>query len=366
MVSSLASRLAIELVPSTLAVTLRCGLLACIGIYGLTVLRKWGTLALWGQVGILGLLQFLCMYLSTAALQYTTVAKMSFFSSLFIFIVPVLRWGFYRARYTWHLWPMLIVAGLGVVAASGGFRLTMNRGDYFAFLASIIMAVFVVRLEKVAREVPATQLAHMLGLSLFGWSLFEFARVGPGRGFSALTSDSMTSLWNYGASADGVWVAVMTPSMAHLAWLGFAMVLCVWVGSAWLASQAQARAQAVLPSHTVSILLVLGVPFTSVMAALAFEEPLLLRDVAAMVALVVAAMLARLVRERTGVVVVSVDVAQEVELPSEVDIMVELEGGLERLTEFDLRAPGHAPCEHEHEGCRYESLEDSSNSEDDL
>ena len=41
----------------------------------------------------------------------------------------------------------------------------MNKGDFYALLAAVVMSIFVVRLERLAREVPATQLAHMLGIS---------------------------------------------------------------------------------------------------------------------------------------------------------------------------------------------------------
>ena len=100
MMNSLASRLAIEMVSSTLAVALRCGALAFIGVIGLLLIREFGSARSWKSAFVLGALQFMCMYLSTAAVQYTTVSRTSFFSSLFIFVVPVLRWGFYRARYT--------------------------------------------------------------------------------------------------------------------------------------------------------------------------------------------------------------------------------------------------------------------------
>ena len=166
MVNTLASRLAIEMVSSTLAVALRCGGLAAIGCIGLLMMREWGTSRAWCRTFVLGALQFMCMYLTTAAVQYTTVSRTSFFSSLFIFVVPVLRWGFYRARYSWQLWPMLLIAAFGVVATSGGLRLVMNKGDFYALLAAVVMSIFVVRLERLAREVPATQLAHMLGISL--------------------------------------------------------------------------------------------------------------------------------------------------------------------------------------------------------
>ena len=66
---------------------------------------------------------------------------------------------------------MLSIAAFGVVATSGGFQLSMNKGDFLCADGRGSDGIFVVRLERLAREVPATQLAHMLGISLFGWSL---------------------------------------------------------------------------------------------------------------------------------------------------------------------------------------------------
>ena len=332
MMNSLASRLAIEMVSSTLAVALRCGGLALIGAFGLLMLREFGTLRAWGQAFVLGALHFLCMYLCTASVEYTTVSRMSFFSSLFIFIVPLLRWGFYRALYTWHLWPMLAVAGFGVVATSGGLRLSMNKGDFYALLGAVMMAIFVVRLERLAREVPATQLAHMLGISLFGWSLLELVRSGIGRGFGFLRADSLTALWQAGGGGTDVYSASATLSLGQLALLGFALVILVWTGGAWLASQAQARAQAVLAPHTVSILMVLGVPLTSLSAAAVFDEPLALGDIIGLIALLSAAVMARQVKERTGVVVVSPEVADVVEVPLTTQVMVEVAPELNHYT----------------------------------
>ena len=332
MMNSLASRLAIEMVSSTLAVALRCGALALIGVIGLLLLRELGSARSWRSTFVLGALQFMCMYLSTAAVQYTTVSRTSFFSSLFIFVVPVLRWGFYRARYTWQLWPMLAVAGFGVVATSGGLKLSMNKGDFFALLAAVMMAIFVVRLERLAREVPATQLAHMLGISLFGWSLLEVARSGIGRGFGFLRADSLTTLWQAGGVGADVYSANATLSLGQLALLGFVLVIAVWTGGAWLASQAQARAQAVLAPHTVSILMVLGVPLTSLSASVVFDEPLALGDILGLVALVSAAVMARQVKERTGLVVVSPEVADVVEVPLTTKVMVELPPEMRHFT----------------------------------
>ena len=82
----------------------------------------------------------MCTYLTTAAVQYTTVSG-HHLSSLFIFAVPLLRWGFYRARYTWQLWPMLSIAAFGVIATSGGLQLSMNKGDFYAPMAALVMAV---------------------------------------------------------------------------------------------------------------------------------------------------------------------------------------------------------------------------------
>ena len=56
----------------------------------------------------------------------------------------------------------------------------MNKGDFYALLAAVVMSIFVVRLERLAREVLATQLAHMLGISLLR-SHLEIARSGVGR-----------------------------------------------------------------------------------------------------------------------------------------------------------------------------------------
>jgi drug/metabolite transporter (DMT)-like permease len=332
MMNSLASRLAIEMVSSTLAVALRCGGLALIGAFGLLMLREFGTLRAWGQAFVLGALHFLCMYLCTASVEYTTVSRMSFFSSLFIFIVPLLRWGFYRALYTWHLWPMLAVAGFGVVATSGGLRLSMNKGDFYALLGAVMMAIFVVRLERLAREVPATQLAHMLGISLFGWSLLELVRSGIGRGFGFLRADSLTALWQAGGGGTDVYSASATLSLGQLALLGFALVILVWTGGAWLASQAQARAQAVLAPHTVSILMVLGVPLTSISAAAVFDESLAFGDILGLVALLSAAVMARQVKERTGLVVVSPEVADIVEVPLTTQVMVEVTPEMRHFT----------------------------------
>ena len=332
MVNTLASRLAIEMVSSTLAVALRCGGLAVIGCIGLLMMREWGTSKAWARTLILGALQFMCMYLSTAAVQYTTVSRTSFFSSLFIFVVPVLRWGFYRARYSWQLWPMLVVAGFGVIATSGGLRLSMNKGDFYALLAAVTMAILVVRLERLAREIPATQLAHMLGISLFGWSLLEIVRSGIGRGFGFLRADSLTALWPAGGVGTNVYSASATLSLGQLALLGFALVILVWTGGAWLASQAQARAQAVLAPHTVSILMVLGVPLTSISAAAVFDEPLALGDIIGLIALLSAAVMARQVKERTGLVIVSPEVADVVEVPLTTQVMVEVSPELRQFT----------------------------------
>ena len=68
--------------------------------------------------------------------------------------------------------------------------------------------------------------------------------------------------------------------------------------------------------------MVLGVPLTSVSASVVFDEPLALGDVLGLLALLLAAVMAQKVRERTGVVVVSAEVADVVEVPLTTQVMV--------------------------------------------
>ena len=72
-------------------------------------------------------------------------------------------------------------------------------------------------------EVPATQLAHMLGISLFGWSLLEIARSGVGRGFGFLRGDSLTALWQAGGVQTGVYASNSALSLGQLALVGFVL-----------------------------------------------------------------------------------------------------------------------------------------------
>ena len=78
--------------------------------------------------------------------------------------------------------------------------------------------------------------------------------------------------------------------------------------------------------------MVLGVPLTSVSAALVFDEPLMVGDIIGLVALFCAALLARQVKERAGVVVVSPEVADVVEVPLTTQVMVEVSPELRQFT----------------------------------
>ena len=162
---SLASRLAIEMVSSTLAVA-RCGGSRSLGVR--LLLREWGTSRL-GPNPHLGRARS-CVCISTAAVQYTTVSRTSFLARSLSLSYPCFA-GAFTAPATLGSCGPCSDRRFGVVATSGGLRLDEQR-RFLALLAAVVMA-FCGRFERLAREVPATQLAHMLGISLLGWSLLE-------------------------------------------------------------------------------------------------------------------------------------------------------------------------------------------------
>lgn len=117
-------------------------------------------------------------------LQYTTVSKSAFVTSMNVVFVPILTVLAGR-RVGWLVWSMTFVAfvGAGLLSYDGS---DPNIGDLWTLGCAVTYAVYIVRLERYAGRfdaipLTAVQLAGVAAFSL-PWMAFEAATTSPGWG----------------------------------------------------------------------------------------------------------------------------------------------------------------------------------------
>jgi drug/metabolite transporter (DMT)-like permease len=211
------------------------------------VFRNLGANRVFRATLVPGCLLGLCLGLQTLGLKYTTVAKSSFLTALYVVFVPLLETVLFRKRLgrTQWFWVGLAVTGTAFMceAFSKGFSGGWNIGDFLTLLCSLAAAGHILSLEKLSHSMPPT---------LLNWSQTVWA---------ALLN---LPLCFFETSP----VRAFTPrGLAGLAFLAF--------GSTMIAFLIQVRSQRVLSPSTVSLLFLLESPFATAFGFMILGEAVL-------------------------------------------------------------------------------------------
>lgn len=191
-----------------------------------------------------GLLLGATLILQIYGLQYTTVTRAAFITTLYIIFVPLLERPFFGRKIPWlHIvWVVLALVGAGLICQveSGDW----NRGDWIVLGCAITSAVHILWLEAVAPRMT-----------------------------SSFVFNSYQSLW---AGALAIACAVIGEGLPvgpvpERAWLG---LFILGFGVQFIAFLIQVRTQRVLSPSVVSMLFLLESPFASLWAYFAFGETL--------------------------------------------------------------------------------------------
>lgn len=126
---------------------------------------------------VIGVINYLGYYLQTAGLRYTTPAKSSFITALYVAIAPLILWLF------WHERPRrktcfaiaLAVIGMAVLTNVGQNGLHLQYGDFLTLLSTVFWALQIIFFNKVAPQSSSSWVVlFMVGFwqGIFGWLTF--------------------------------------------------------------------------------------------------------------------------------------------------------------------------------------------------
>jgi drug/metabolite transporter (DMT)-like permease len=110
-------------------------------------------------IGLAGFALYAGVGLQQAGLVTTTAGNGGFITSLYIVIVPLFLWGFWKERPSPITWLAVVVALIGGFLLSTAVRFRVQSGDILIFLGSFFWALHVVVVSRMQGKVPAFSFA---------------------------------------------------------------------------------------------------------------------------------------------------------------------------------------------------------------
>lgn len=185
------------------------------------------------------------LVLQTWGLEYTTVAKSGFLTTLYAFFTPLLTIIFYKNKLKIGYWILMSLAFVGIFMLGEMEFSNFNFGDFLTVLCSLCAAIHILLVEYYAPEIESSIDFNMyqcvfLGLICLGFLPFI-----------------------------GIDFFSRVPMMEAKEW-GSYFYLSVF--SSLIAFSTQAWAQKKIPSHIVSMLYLLESPFAALAGFLLVGE----------------------------------------------------------------------------------------------
>ena len=103
-------------------------------------------------MGVAGFLLFVASALQQAGMLYTTAGNAGFITSLYVVLIPVLLFLFWRERPHWLMVAAFVLAGGGAFLLSTGGRFEVRAGDVLELVGALFWAVHVIVLGKFASK----------------------------------------------------------------------------------------------------------------------------------------------------------------------------------------------------------------------
>lgn len=138
---------------------------------------------------VLGGFLFCAYFFQTAGCNFTTPGKNAFLTTLYVVLVPLLRWPLFRLRPAPSLFAAAVLqaAGIGLLsagsAAAAGFSL--NMGDVLTLVCGVFLALQMVCQEQMNRRGEADDpvllsLLEFISVAVLSWCAAPFYRDGGG------------------------------------------------------------------------------------------------------------------------------------------------------------------------------------------
>ena len=123
---------------------------------------------------LMGITNFIAYYLQTDGLRFTTPAKNTFITTMYVALSPLLLWIFWHERprrKTYFVIPLALI-GMGVLTNVTASGLALNYGDLLTLISSIFWALQLIFFGKIASKASSPWvIIFMIGLiqGIAGW-----------------------------------------------------------------------------------------------------------------------------------------------------------------------------------------------------
>jgi drug/metabolite transporter (DMT)-like permease len=154
--------------------------------------------------GIIGLFLFLAYSMQTIGVTDTTPGKNAFLTTIYCVLVPFLNWLIDKKRPDIYNFTaaILIIAGVGLVSLTPGFRIGM--GDTFTLAGGVFFALHLVAIAKFRDKDPILLTILQFAYSaVFGW-------------IAALMFEDFPKVWNLELISGLLYLSVLATALALL------------------------------------------------------------------------------------------------------------------------------------------------------
>jgi drug/metabolite transporter (DMT)-like permease len=101
---------------------------------------------------IAGFFLFAASALQQAGMLYTTAGNAGFITSLYVVLVPIVLFIFWRERFHWMAVIAVVLAGVGVFLLSTGGRFQVQKGDALELIGALFWTFHVIIIGKFAAK----------------------------------------------------------------------------------------------------------------------------------------------------------------------------------------------------------------------
>jgi len=105
-----------------------------------------------------GIVIFVCGTFQQVGIQYTTVGKSGFITTLYIVIVPIFGLLLGR-RVKWHAWCCIALAIVGMYILCVNESVSINKGDVYTFFCAVSYAVHILLVDRYSPLVDGVKLS---------------------------------------------------------------------------------------------------------------------------------------------------------------------------------------------------------------
>lgn len=224
------------------------------------------------------------MLLQMVGLQYTTIAKSSFITTLYAFFVPMILLLKTRVNFSKWYWFLLVSSLIGIFLMCEADWGNFNRGDFYTMLCALCFAFQILGIEKFLKNYSSS--LEMNGLQCFFVGILAI--------FFSLVIEGLPANWS-----------PLLKSSRLLEASSLTGLLIVGIFSSFLGFMFQIEAQKKISAQFVSLVLLLESPFGAFFGYFLLREMLSLKALLGGFIVLIAVAMVPLIPKKTNLKVLA-------------------------------------------------------------